>query len=228
MANDPMGLLVAGFNYGTVAGDEFNDWYDTEHIPERERIKGFVNCERWLGADDPMLSIATYDLESLAVLQSPAYRAIAGANLSPWSKRVTGRCRRICRFEAEQILPGDRAAPRNAGALMLFAMNAAREIEPEFNAWYTRSTFRGCRRGGLPVRAAFQNDERRQQRQPALPGALPSCSAGCLLVRGMESGGGNAVDAEAPAPHERPDATGAPALPQESLTTQEENEPWQR
>ena len=136
MANDPMGLLVAGFNYATVAGDEFNDWYDTEHIPERERIKGVVNCERWLGADDPMLSIATYDLESLAVLQSPAYRAIAGANLSPWSKRVTGRCRRICRFEAEQILPGDRAAPRNAGALMLFVMNAAREIEPEFNAWY--------------------------------------------------------------------------------------------
>ena len=136
MANDPMGLLVAGFNYATVAEDEFNDWYDTEHIPERERVKGFVNCERWLGADDPMLSIATYDLESLAVLQSPRYRAIAGANLSPWSKRVTGRCRRLCRFEAEQILPGDRAAPRNAGALMLFAMNPAREIEPEFNAWY--------------------------------------------------------------------------------------------
>lgn len=132
----PMGLLVAGFNTGAAAEDEFNDWYDTEHIPERERVKGFVNCERWLGADDPNLSIATYDLESLAVLQSSGYRAIAGANLSPWSKRVTGRCQRICRFEAEQILPGDRAAPRNAGGLMLFAMNVAREFEPEFNAWY--------------------------------------------------------------------------------------------
>ena len=29
----PMGLLVAGFNYATVSEEEFNDWYDTEHIP---------------------------------------------------------------------------------------------------------------------------------------------------------------------------------------------------
>ena len=130
------GILVAAMDFTDVAEDEFHDWYDTEHIPERERVKGFVNCERWLGADDPKLSIATYDLESLAVLQSPAYRAIAGANLSPWSKRVTGRCQRICRFEAEQILPGDRAAPRNAGGSLLFAMNVASEFEPEFNAWY--------------------------------------------------------------------------------------------
>ena len=132
----PMGLLVAGFNYATVAEDEFNDWYDTEHIPERERVTGFVNCERWLGADDPMLSIATYDLESLAVLQSAGYRAIAGANLSPWSKRVTGRCRRICRFEAEQLPPGDQAVPPGAGGMLLFAMNVAPAVEADFNNWY--------------------------------------------------------------------------------------------
>ena len=70
----PMGLLVAGFNFSTVAEDEFNDWYDTEHVPERARTPGFINCERWIGADDPKISIATYDLETLAVLQSPAYQ----------------------------------------------------------------------------------------------------------------------------------------------------------
>src|SRR5476649_2259885 len=102
----PYGLLVAGFNYSTVAEDEFNAWYDTEHVPERERTKGFINAQRWIGADDPKLSIAMYDLESLDVLQTPAYKAIAGAGLSPWSKRVTGKCQRICRFEAEQTVPG--------------------------------------------------------------------------------------------------------------------------
>jgi hypothetical protein len=106
-----MGLLVAGFDFSAVAEDEFNDWYDTEHIPERRRIAGFINAERWIGAADPKLSIATYDLAALDVLQSAAYRAIAGANLSPWSKRVTGKCRRICRFEAVQTLPGNAAAP---------------------------------------------------------------------------------------------------------------------
>lgn len=137
MAGTPMGLLVAGFDFSAVAEDEFNDWYDTEHIPERKRLKGFVNCERWLGADDPKVSIATYDLASLAVLESPEYRAIAGENLSPWSKRVSGKCRRICRFEAEQTLPGGLAAPvQGAGALLLFATDIAPEAEADFNAWY--------------------------------------------------------------------------------------------
>ena len=132
-----MGLLVAGFDYSPVQEDEFNDWYDTEHVPERQRVKGFVNCERWIGAEDPKISIATYDLDSLAVLQSLAYRAIAGANLSPWSKRVTGKCTRIGRFEAEQTLPGNQAAPTTGAAAMLFfAMNPVPEAEADFNAWY--------------------------------------------------------------------------------------------
>ena len=132
----PNGLLIAGFNYRNVAADEFNDWYDTEHVPERRRVPGFLNCERWIGAEDAKISIATYDLAALAVLQSPAYKAIAYENLSPWSKRVVGRCERLLRFEGEQTLPGDAAAPSGAGALLLNAMNAAPEYEAEFNRWY--------------------------------------------------------------------------------------------
>lgn len=132
----PYGLLVAGFNYPDVAEDEFNDWYDTEHIPERQRVKGFINTQRWLGADDPRLSIATYDLESLDVLKTPAYMAISGAKLSPWSKRVIGKCGRVCRFEAEQIVPGRIAGPDKAGGMLLFAMNVKPEAEADFNAWY--------------------------------------------------------------------------------------------
>ena len=131
-----MGLLVAGFNFAGVVEDEFNDWYDTEHIPERRRVAGFINAERWIGAENPAISIATYDLESRDVLRSAAYKAIAGANLSPWSKRVTGKCQRICRFEAEQILPGDKAAPDGAGGMLLFAMNVKPGAEAEFNDWY--------------------------------------------------------------------------------------------
>jgi hypothetical protein len=136
MANTSMGLLVAGFNYGNVNEDEFNAWYDTEHIPERERVPGFINCERWIGAEDPKVSIATYDLESLGVLRSDAYRRIAGENLSPWSKRMTAKSQRICRFEAEQLPPGNQRAPAGAPALLLVAMNVSAEGEADFNAWY--------------------------------------------------------------------------------------------
>jgi hypothetical protein len=133
MAN---GLLIAAFNYRNVARDEFNDWYDTEHVPERSRVPGFLNCERWIGAEDAHVSIATYDLAALAVLQSPAYRAIAYENLSPWSKRVVGRCERLLRFEGEQTLPGNAVAPQAPRALLLNAMNAAPEQEADFNRWY--------------------------------------------------------------------------------------------
>jgi hypothetical protein len=132
----PMGLLVAGFNYSNVAEEEFNEWYDTEHVPERLRLKGFINGERWLGADDPKVSFATYDLESLDVLQTAPYLAMSGANLSPWSKRVTAKCERICRFTAEQIVPGNLAPPENAGGMLFVAMNVDPEVEDEFNEWY--------------------------------------------------------------------------------------------
>ena len=132
-----MGLLVAGFNYATAHEDEFNDWYDLEHVPERARVPGFLAIERWIGVDDPKVSIATYDLESPAVLQSPEYRRIAGANLSVWSKRVTAMCKRICRFEAEQTLPGNLGAPKSgANAMLFFAMNPTPETEKDFNDWY--------------------------------------------------------------------------------------------
>ena len=133
MAN---GILIAAFDFSGAAADEFDDWYDTEHLPERQRVPGFLSLERWIGADDPRQSVATYDLASLAVLDSPAYRAIGGDNLSPWSKRVTAKCRRLMRFEGEQILPGDRLAAAGAEGLLLIAMTPAPEIETAFNAWY--------------------------------------------------------------------------------------------
>jgi len=132
----PMGLLVAGFDSSPVSEDEFNDWYDTEHIPERQRVPGFVNCERWIGADNSRISVATYDLRAPDVLQSEPYRKIGGANLSPWSKRVTAKAKRICRFEAEQLPPGDRSAPEGAGGLLIYAMNFDPAAEAELNAWY--------------------------------------------------------------------------------------------
>jgi hypothetical protein len=130
------GVLIAAMDFSNVAEDEFNDWYDTEHVPERQRVPGFLVCQRWVGVDNPKQSVATYDLESVSVLQGPGYRAIGGENLSPWSKRVTARTQRILRFEGDQILPGDTVAPDNAGGLLLVGMTPGLGVETAFNAWY--------------------------------------------------------------------------------------------
>ncbi len=132
----PKGILIAAFDFSAAHADEFHDWYDLEHIPERRRVPGFGACERWVGAANPEYAIATYDLDAPNVLRSDAYRAIAYDNLSVWSKRVTAMCTRLMRFEGEQTLPGDQPAPTGAGGLLLNAMNVAPEHEADFNAWY--------------------------------------------------------------------------------------------
>ena len=133
MAN---GLLVAAFDFSGAHADEFHDWYDLEHIPERRAVAGFGACERWIGAEQPAISLATYDLESIDVLRGDAYRSIAYGNLSVWSKRVTGMCKRLLRFEGTQIRPCNASAPQAAGGILLNAMNVAPEVEADFNAWY--------------------------------------------------------------------------------------------
>jgi hypothetical protein len=130
------GILIAAMNFANVAADEFHDWYDLEHVPERLRVPGFINAERWIGVRDAKVSLATYDLDAVAVLRSPPYMAVGFENSSPWTKRVTGRVTRLLRYEGEQILPGDAVAPAGAGGLLINAMNVLPEHEAEFNEWY--------------------------------------------------------------------------------------------
>jgi hypothetical protein len=130
------GLLFASFDFSTAHADEFHDWYDLEHIPERLRVPGFINAERWIGEENPNVAVATYDLDTLGVLRSPPYLAIGGTNSSVWTKRVTAMAHRIMRYEGEQLVPGDVAAPAGAGGLLVASMNVDPAAEPEFNEWY--------------------------------------------------------------------------------------------
>ena len=132
-----LGSLIAVLDYEGVNPSEFNDWYDTEHIPERLRVPGFLSAQRWLAADGRPLSIVNYDLADLDVLKSAPYRAIAGENFSPWSKRVIGSCKRFWRYEGTQILPGaNEVAPEGAGGLLFYATNVEPDAEDDLNAWY--------------------------------------------------------------------------------------------
>lgn len=132
----PKGLLLAAFEFSTAHEDEFHAWYDTEHIPERLAVPGFVNAERWIDTANPKIAIATYDVDSVAVFDSAAYRAVGGANGTPWTKRVTTMANRLMRFVGDQLKPGDLIAPPGAGALLMASMNVDPAVEPEFNEWY--------------------------------------------------------------------------------------------
>ena len=130
------GILLVAFDYSGAHADEFHDWYDLEHIPERERVPGFGACRRWISVQNPNVAVATYELDSLDVLRSAPYLAIGGDNLSIWSKRMTSICTRLLRFEGEQIFQSSQAVPTEAGGVLVNAMNVDPAHEAEFNEWY--------------------------------------------------------------------------------------------
>ncbi|MCR4441666.1 MAG: hypothetical protein QHH10_05895 [Peptococcaceae bacterium] len=131
-----LGILVAVLGYDTVNEDEFNDWYETEHIPERMKIPGFLSAERYLAINKEKTSVAIYDLSSVDVLRGPEYKAIAGNNYSPWTKRIQSRVSGFLRYEAVQVNPGTQVAPGGAGGLLLVGYNVGPEAEDEVNRWY--------------------------------------------------------------------------------------------
>jgi hypothetical protein len=130
------GILIAAMDFSAAPEDEFHDWYDLEHIPERLRVPGFLNADRWIGTENPKISVATYDLDNFGVLHSPPYLAVGGENSSPWTKRTAKFRKSILRYEGEQLGPGDRTAPTGAAALFMIGMNVVTEHENEFNEWY--------------------------------------------------------------------------------------------
>jgi hypothetical protein len=86
--------------------EEFNDWYDMEHVPERAGLPGFETARRFVCIEGWPRYLALYDLAKVAALRTPEYLAVAGDSSSPWTKRVTGRVRGLCRMEAAQVFPG--------------------------------------------------------------------------------------------------------------------------
>lgn len=71
--------------------EEFNSWYDTEHVPERLAVAGFETARRYICVSGWPRYLALYDLANITVLDSPAYQRVSGSNSSPWTRRVLSR-----------------------------------------------------------------------------------------------------------------------------------------
>ena len=55
---------------------EFNDWYETEHIPARLALPGFSRAVRYRECGAERKYLAIYEIDDLAVLESPGYNVV--------------------------------------------------------------------------------------------------------------------------------------------------------
>jgi hypothetical protein len=116
------GLLLTLTEPPAAMEEEFNAWYDEEHLAERLAIPGFRSATRWVADLPPGQGryLATYELDSLAALSSDAYLA-RFRNQTPWSKRCLGKAVVFKRWACEQVEPGAADPHPAARALMLNA-----------------------------------------------------------------------------------------------------------
>lgn len=135
-----LGALVVAIDFDGVPPDEWAEWYDTDHVPERMRLTGWLTGARWMAADGSRSSLGVYDLADADLLRSAEYQAIVGEGATPWTKRMhrlrDAEHRPSRRFECVQVNPGNQTAPPDADYLLLYAMDVDPAVEDDFAAWY--------------------------------------------------------------------------------------------
>lgn len=107
-------LLMVAMEPPAALEDEFNDWYDTEHFPQRRGLPGFLSASRWVCLDGWPRWLAVYDLASLDALQSDAYMAVSGPRSTPWSRRILPRTVGRTRVLAQALAPSQAAVQHDA------------------------------------------------------------------------------------------------------------------
>ncbi len=153
------GFLLAMMEPSSGFEEEFHDWYDTEHVPERLEVPGFETGQRFVCLSGFPRYVAFYDLSSLGVLRSPDYLHAYRSGVSPWTLRVRARTYGRYRFTGTQVHPGqanlgDQGAP--VRLLILRFRRAAASDEGKILAGL-RANFEG--RTGVAQWRLFRGEE---------------------------------------------------------------------
>jgi hypothetical protein len=80
------GLLLVMMEVDPSHDEDFNRWYDQEHLPERRHCPGFLSARRFRAVEGSPKYLAVYDLQTTDVLKSAAYKKVFAP--SPWAERV--------------------------------------------------------------------------------------------------------------------------------------------
>lgn len=93
------GMLLTSMDIDAIHEDEFNRWYDREHLEERVAIDGFLEARRYVAHDGKPKYLSLYSTATFDVLNSPVYRT-ALANQTAWSKANLARFKNMIRSVA--------------------------------------------------------------------------------------------------------------------------------
>ncbi len=135
------GLLMVWTDVPADKEAEFHRWYNEEHIAERLAVPGFLSAARYEAVKGGPNHLAYYELESVEVLESDAYKYVQ-AHPTEWTKRCspnvlgTTFIRNVYTLIHPTAVTPDIAQSDMAPALQIGRMDVPPNIDEEFNTWY--------------------------------------------------------------------------------------------
>ena len=97
------GVLAVWVDIGAAERDDFNEWYDKEHLSDRVSVPGFLNGRRFEAVSGGPEFFAVYETKEPGVLTSAAYRDRL-QQPTPWTRRVMPNFRNTVRGICEQTI----------------------------------------------------------------------------------------------------------------------------
>ena len=135
------GLLMVWADVPADKEEDFNAWYNEEHIPELLAIPGILNAARYEAVKSGPKHLACYELESSAVVESDAFKNRPPR--SDWANRAsapaiaTTLISNVYEMIHPTELTPDIAGGDMAPALQIGRMDVGPENDDEWNRWYS-------------------------------------------------------------------------------------------
>lgn len=79
------GLVLTSMDVEEAVEDEFNEWYDTEHIPLLSKLPGMLAARRFRAQRGSPRYVALYHVTDIAIYAKPSWYS---ANETPWMLRM--------------------------------------------------------------------------------------------------------------------------------------------
>ena len=134
------GLMMVWVDVPSEHEDEFNHWYNEEHLPELLSVPGVLNAARYEAVMSGPKHLACYELQSPSVVETDAFTS---RKPTEWAQKIGPRVvgSNLINNVYEMIFPSnlstDISGSDMAQALQIGRMDIAPENSDEWNKWYS-------------------------------------------------------------------------------------------
>lgn len=117
--------------------DRFNTWYDTDHIPVRMVLDGFVAAQRYRALDNDNY-LVVYDMDTMAALKTPGYEKVK-TDPSDETRWMLSNVSNFTRYLGNEIGREGRLGDEALKAPYVFCamFNVPESDTQAFDAWMT-------------------------------------------------------------------------------------------